>query len=757
STDEELESRLYNVLGSFNAAVALITDPVERAQLLALNLRGGMRAKSSSALSTAVALLRQAKALLAPDAWKTQPEQTLQLYVELAEAEYLAGNFAQAEQLYPEGLAGTNDAIARVTLCLVQVDQYHLQGRFADSMPVLFFALDQLGDAFPTTDEGAAGLFPAEFVATERELAGRSTGDLLCAQEMQQPATLLAMRVHLGVSYAAYQIGAFNAFALNATRMVQATLRDGQCDLTPVAYVAYMTAMSAMKRPYTACYQMGKLALTLAEQRENKYFRLTVYQYFSAFYQHWVEPLQATLPYLDRGVEYGQAGINLLAAGYCVLLRAVNRFVHGATLDGLHLECERGMKFLQQSHQVRTEAMLQYGVLLPLQALRGQTLSPKSFDTAATGATAFFDGDYSTPSIPLALHHAAMLRHAYLLDDAEQWRASAAQLAMVAQCLPDSPSLVEASFYAALGLLKPEFPQAGSREADLAQAQAHLDRFRTWAEGCPWNFRHKSLLIEAELARVRNDDDSAMDLYAQSIDAAAEAGFPACEALANELYARYWQARGQKQLSSNFVRDAYYHYRRWGAEVKCRQLEAAWPGVSFKLLERPHTDVGQSRSHRSVSEHTGALDLHSLLKTTQFLAKEIQLESLLPKMLDVLLENAGAEHGAIILVDEDRLIVEAAGGMTDGRRFDCQLISRPLLELCAGDRPALPTSVIEYVQLTRATLLLNNPAGDARFGQDAYLRQRQPKSVLCLPVHTQGKLVALVYLENNLMENAFTS
>jgi diguanylate cyclase (GGDEF)-like protein len=126
-------------------------------------------------------------------------------------------------------------------------------------------------------------------------------------------------------------------------------------------------------------------------------------------------------------------------------------------------------------------------------------------------------------------------------------------------------------------------------------------------------------------------------------------------------------------------------------------------------------------------------------------------------MLDVLLENAGAEHGAIILLDEDRLIVEAAGGLTDGRRFDCQLISRPLLDLCAGDRPALPTAVIEYVQLTRATLLLNNPAADARFGQDAYLRQRQPKSVLCLPVHTQGKLVALVYLENNLMENAFTS
>jgi diguanylate cyclase (GGDEF)-like protein len=440
-----------------------------------------------------------------------------------------------------------------------------------------------------------------------------------------------------------------------------------------------------------------------------------------------------------------------------VLLRAVNKFVQGAALDGLHLECERGLKILEQSHQPRTAAMLHYGVLLPLQALRGQTIAPGSFDTATDSASAYFAGDYTTPSIPLALYHAAKVRHAYLLGDAEQWRASAAQRAMVSACLPDSPSWVEASFYLALGLLRTEFNEPSGAASQRAQAESLLMDFQTWAHDGPWNFRHKALLVEAELERVRGHEDAAMDLYAKAIDAAAEAGFPGCEALANELYARFWLERGQKQLSSNFVRDAYYHYRRWGAEVKCRQLEADWPGVSFKVLERPRTDVGQSRSHRSVSEHTDALDLHSLLKTTQFLAKEIQLESLLPKMLDVLLENAGAEHGAILLDDEGRLIVEVAGGLSDGRRFDCQLVSRPLEDLASGDRPALPTALIEYVQLTRTTLLLNDPPPQPRFGNNPNLQQRQPKSVLCLPVHTQGKLVALVYLENNLMEHAFTS
>ena len=759
SSETELEERLFNILHALNSAAALITDAGERARLIALNLRGGSRAKSASALANAVTLLRQAKALLEADAWQRDPEQTLLLFSELAEAEYLAGNFAEAEALYPEGIAAAPGEIAKVTLCLVQVDQYNLTGRFADSMPVLRVALKLLDRPFPASEDAAAVLFPAEFAGTEELLAQRSQAELLAAPEMQRPEVLLAMRVHLGISYAAYQIGAFNTFVLNATRMVQATLLHGQCDLTQVAFVAYMTAMSVMKRPYTDSYQLGKLALTLAEKRENKYFRLTVYQYFSAFYQHWGEPLQDTLPFLDKGVEFGQSGINPLAAGYCVLLGAVNRFAYGAVLDTLHQECERRLKFLQQSHQTSTEAMLVYGVILPLQALRGQTLGDHSFDTAKTSSTAFFRGDYATPSIPLALHVSAMARHAYLLDDARQWRLCTDSLAVVGMCLPDSPSLVEATFYTALGLLKPAFHDVAGQIGNVAATEHHLARFREWATGCAANFRHKALLIHAELARVRNDDAIAMDLYAQAIDAAAVAGFTVIEALANELYASFWLSRKQKQLSSNFIRDAWYHYRRWGAEIKCRQLEAQWPEVSFRALERQHSGSAQlqPQSYRSISEHTGPLDLHSLLKTMQLLAKEIHLDSLLPKMLEALLENAGAEHGAIILMDDDRLIVEAAGGLTDNRRFDCHLISQPLAELCAGDRPTLPTAIIEYVRLTHSTLLLNNPSADTRFAQNDYVQQRQPKSVLCMPVHTQGKLVALVYLENSLMESAFTS
>jgi diguanylate cyclase (GGDEF)-like protein len=759
SRDSELDERLFVILDSLNAGLALITDAAERAQLLRLNLRGGRRAKASSAFAVAIELLGKGITLLPPDAWHDSPEETLALHRELAEALYLAGDFDAAEALLTQAFATAPSVVAKVTLCLVRVDQYHIQGRFADSFPVLRRALALLGQDFPETEEEAGARFPVEFEETERLLAQRSNEELLAQAPMLEAEHLLAMQAYFALSYSTYQTGRFGGFVLDACRMVQTTLRHGQGDLSCVGYVAYVTAMSAMRRPYPACYAMGKLALTLAEQRTSQYFRLTVYQYFSPFYQHWCEPLANTLANLEKGLEFGLSGINPLSAGFCALLRSVTRFLMGTPLAELVVECEQGLAYLRRSHQPSIETMLRFGVLQGALALLGKTPDARRFDTPECSPTAYFQQAGEAPSIALAFYSAAMIRHAYLLDDREQWLLNSQRLGMIGMFLPDSPTMVEASFFSALGLLKPGFVDAAGQAAALAEAQALLDRFNLWAEYCPPNFRHKALLISAEMARVGGDERVAMDLYAQAIDAATQSGFAHDEALCNELYALFWETQVQKQLSSNFIREAYFHYRRWGAAAKCRQIEARWPHIPFRTIELRYSSLDQASSYRQGSEQAGFLDLQSLLKASQLLAQEIHLEALLQRMLGVLLENAGAEFGAIVVVDEenDELVVEVLGRLSGGRLIDCSRVGRRLADTRKDTHPPLPSGLIEYVQLARSALVVNDPAGDERFGQSRYLDERRPRSVMCLPVVSQGKLVAVVYLENNLMENAFTN
>ena len=759
SSSDDLDERLFIILDSLNAGIGLIDDPAERAQLLRLNLRGGERAKASSAFAVAVELLGKGIALLPPDAWLACPSETLALYRELAEAQYLAGDFESAEALLTQAIGAAPSAIAKVRLCLVRVDQFHIQGRFGDSFPVLRDALALLGQDFPETEEEAKTRFPDEFAETERLLAQRSNEQLLAQAPMLQAEHLLAMQAYFALSYSTYQSGRFGGFVLDACRMVQTTLRHGQGDLGCVGYVAYVTAMSAMRRPYPDCYAMGKLALTLAEQRSNQYFRLTVYQYFSPFYQHWCEPLANTLPNLEKGLEFGLSGINPLSAGFCALLRSVTRFLMGTPLAELVVECEQGLAYLKRSHQPSIEAMLRFGVLQGALALLDKVPDVRFFDTPECDVGGYFAQAGETPSIVLAFYSAAMMRHAYLLDDREQWRACAARLGMIGMFLPDSPTMVEATLFSALGLLKPGFVDADGQQAALADAEKQLDRFNTWAEHCPANFRHKALLISAELARARGDERAAMELYAQAIDAATQSGFAHHEALCNELYALFWEAQAQKQLSSNFIREAYFHYRRWGAAAKCRQIEARWPHIPFRSIELRYSSLDQASSYRQGSEQAGFLDLQSLLKASQLLAQEIHLEALLQRMLGVLLENAGAEFGAIVVVDEesDELVVEVLGRLSGGRLIDCSRIGRRLADTRKDEHPPLPSGLIEYVQLARSALVVNDPAGDERFGQSRYLDERRPRSVMCLPVVSQGRLVAVVYLENNLTENAFTN
>lgn len=754
TAEEDLDARLFAILEQLNPVVDLIDSAGERERLLQLNLRGGLRAKAASAHAAAVGLMRQAKALLPDDAWQTQPARTLQIHKELAEAEYLAGHFDRAEQLYPEGIAAAADVPGKVSLCLVQADQYAIQGRFEDALGVLLLALKLLGREFPASEEEAGALFPGEFERTEQMLAQHSHAELLQAAEAAAPEVVLEMRIYFALSYSTYQTGRRASFVLNACRLVQATLSHGQSDLSCIGYVAYVTAMSAMRRPYPQCYAMGKLALRLAEQRDNKYFRLTVYQYFSAFYQHWMEPLTNSFAFLEKGIELGHTGINPLSAGFAALLNAVNKLVQGLPLDELELECEAGLKFLIQSRQPKTEAMLRHGVLQPVLALRGKTVHPLSFDTDECSTEAFFDGDFDTPSIPLALYAAAMIRHAYLFNDATLWRQSSPKLAMIGQALPDGPCWVDACFYNALGLLR---FGCESQAASLEAARTELARFADWAENCSGDFQHRHLLLAAELARVEAYERQAMDLYARAIDAAKAAEYPAAEALANELYALFWRAQKQPQLATNFVREAHFHYQRWGAVSKCSALEQAWPQIQFRASRRGFGGSMRTATLRNISEQVGLLDLHSLLKASQLLAKEIHLDSLLEKMLEVLLENAGADRAAIVLEEEDRLIVEAVGGLDSGRRIVCQRVDRRLQDYSDETGPLLPRGLIEQVRLARATLVLDNPQDDARFSSSVYLRQRRPKSVMCVPVVSQGRLSAVLYLENNQLEGAFTA
>ena len=297
-------------------------------------------------------------------------------------------------------------------------------------------------------------------------------------------------------------------------------------------------------------------------------------------------------------------------------------------------------------------------------------------------------------------------------------------------------------------------------EADAAtqasywqQLQEQQQVLQTWSETCPETFLHKYQLISAEMARLNGDRFQAVELYDSAIAGAKENNFIQEEALANELAAKFYRHWDKEIIAASYMQQAYYCYARWGALAKIDHLQQTYSQLLTPIRQqseiRPNASNLQTftQSLDSNTFNTSVLDLTSAIKASQALSQEIELDALLSKMMHIVLENAGADKGVLILDNSGTWEVVA---QCDNN--NCYIFTTPL-----DQTDTLPSTIINTVKRTQQPLLINNIKQDKTFTSDPYLLQKQPKSLFCTSILNQGELLGILYLENNLTTEAFTS
>ncbi|HMN30513.1 MAG TPA: histidine kinase, partial [Caldilineaceae bacterium] len=293
-----------------------------------------------------------------------------------------------------------------------------------------------------------------------------------------------------------------------------------------------------------------------------------------------------------------------------------------------------------------------------------------------------------------------------------------------------------------------------SRKTILKQVQGHQKKLQRWAKDAPMNFLHKAHLVAAERARVLDDHREARALYDQAIALAHQHEYWQDEALAHELAARFYAARQESGLARYYLHNAYGLYQRWGASAKVKALEAAYP------QEFPAEPATARRSTTTQSQTSSLLDLSSLLKASQAISSTIVLDALLARLMKIVVENAGAEKGYLLLPQGSAWMVAAEGRIDGGEAsvepFPAAGAEAGPTTTDAGRATPLPNALVNYVARTHEAVVLNDAVHAGAFRQDPYIVAYQPKSVLCMPLLHQRQLTGLFYLENNLATNAFT-
>ncbi|MGF6508815.1 PAS domain S-box-containing protein [Paraburkholderia sp. 32] len=731
------DEAIFEIVGQLNRGAELITAQEEREQLAGLNLIAGQRAKGSTAYASALTYLIIGAELLNDDCWERRHELIFALELNRDECEFLTSQLSVAE----ERLAGLSKrattTVEQATVACLQMDVYTTLDQSARAVAVCLDYLRHVGiewSPHPQDDE-----VRREYERIWSRLGSRTIEELIGGPLMENPASLATVDV-LTKLWTPALFTDENLACLTICKAVSLSLERGHCDASCVPYALLARIAGPRFGDYEAGFRFGQLGYELVERHGR--FEARTYLAFSIFVVRWKKHVRACPDLLRRAFEAANRIGDLTYGAYACNNLNSDLLFAGEPLPEVQGEAEHGLAFAGKARFGLVIDIITAQLAL-IRMLRGLTLKFGCFDDGQLNELRTEDHLSSNPALAIAAcwYWIRKLQARCIAGD----YAAALDAASKAQrLLWTSVSFSEEAEYHFYGALTHaascDCEPAGERPQHLEALRAHHRQLQVWAKNCPENFENRAALVGAEIARLEGRGLDAELLYEKAIRSAQANGFVHNEALANELASRFYAARGLEKIARLYRQDARYGYQRWGAEGKVRQLDEKYPHLG--------TEASAPSGTGTIGTPVDRLDLATVIKVSQAVSGEIVLEKLIDTLMRTAIEQAGAERGLLILprCGEQHIAAEAT------TRVDSTHV-----ELC--DVPVstavLPESVLYHVLRTRESLVLDDAALEPSFAGDPYIGQRRARSVLCLPLMNQARLIGALYLENNLTTRVF--
>ncbi|MBE9206323.1 AAA family ATPase [Nostoc sp. LEGE 06077] len=755
-SEQEQEEKLFDIVGHLNQGLALITQKSDRQTLAQLNLKAGAKAKTATAYAAATAYLQTAIALLESDCWQTQYELTLNLYVAAAEACYLHGDFDNMEQFAAFVLQQAKTILDKVKIYEIQIAAQTSRSQMLAAIAVGREALWQLGVEFPTElDEIQIGKALEEL---NQQLSGREIAELIDLPLMSEPTAQAAMQL-LGMLFAPVFLGNPGLLPLLGATMVRLSLEFGNAPASTVGYVTQGVVLCAFLGEVETGYEFGKLSLSLLEKLNAQSWKCCTLTLFGCFIQHRRQAPLPTFATLKEAYRTGLETGDFLYAGYSIVIYAFTSLFTGVDLEKLMLEFPAYRHVLAQVKQDSAHIYLDM-MQQTIEQLKEKVSQPDRLIGTVYDETTMLpkhQQDNDLTGIAFVYIYKLLLAYSYgNYSTALDYITQAKPYLMALSGLVHVPIF---HFYAALTHLALVSTEPG---VILDEIETHQKTLYQWAQSAPMNHLHKWHLVEAEKCRVFGKKLAAIEHYDHAISLAKDHHFLNEEALANELAAKFYLSWGKPKIAQIYMIEAYYCYVRWGAKGKIIDLETRYPLLLVAILHKQQVSVSLKPTETIISTSfetvdsssftpvnlSKSLDLAGIFQVSQSLSSEIELEKLLSILLEVILKNAGADKCALLMPKGNSWFIEAL----------CQL-EQPTIVLRSlpfEDHKTVPVRLINQVKNTLSLAVIENAATEASLVADPYILQYSPKSLLCAPILTQGKLIGILYLENNLTVGAFT-
>ncbi len=747
------EARIFELVHHLNLARSKLEDQQEADELARLNWLAGRRARESSAFKSAYQYLRTGIELLGPEGFHRHYQLALSLHEGAAEMACVCGQFDQLKEL-----AAIVNAQAKTVLETVNVEEVKLiaeimQNNTRAGASVGIAMLRRLGLRIPENPSILHVIWTIFRVIWA--MRGRTTADLLAQEEMTDPTYIATMRILSRLLTSTF-FSSPHLLLTTVTSSALLSIKHGSHGASGPAYAAYGALLCDVLGNVPKGHPFGDLAIRLIAKLGDTRYKSQTYFMTSTFLMHWAAPLRETLPLQLEGYQSGLESGEYEMAAYCLAKYCIHLFFHGIDLELVNAECARYEKPLRElNHDIGT------GMLLPFWQgalnFRGDSPEPwvlKGEKADESALLPLYERVHNHTLMVCNLFPAGMLCLYFGKYDEAISRFD--KILKISDSIYGLFGATRVHFYSVLSRLA-----AWERLSRLSRVRQwriiipSLHRMRRYARNAPENHLHLFYLVQAELCRIRKRFAKAIHLYRLAAETAQKNGFLHERALALERLARYLFAQDLPLLADPMLEEATAAYLHWGALAKVRKLEEEYSQLRSTQRSKPtHTS---SRLKLGVPNLTptslgGAqVDVISVAKASQSISEELVLSKLLKRLLQILVQNTGAESGYLALKDKQgKLYLESHTSIIAGAE---ESFAPALVENC----PTIPQGVIRYVERSQEVVALGDAANEGSFVQDPCIQRLRPKSILCMPVCRAGEMKAVLYLENASTSDVFSS
>jgi PAS domain S-box-containing protein len=738
-TADELAVHLFDVANQFNRAAIRLLDRDEKVQVAAINLRAGRKAKASAAYASASVYLAAGMAVLDEAEWDSEYDLMFGLRLECAECAFPSGQFDTGKKLIGELLQRGTSKVDQAAAYHLKVLLHTVQSEYPEAVASALVCLRLFGIDIPA--QPGPEQVQAEYETVWQILDGSPIEGLIDLPLMTDPELLAAMQVLSTLLGPAYFTDSHLCCWL-VCRMVNISRRHGTCGASAHGYAYLGCLLGPVFHRYDDGYRFVKLACDLVEKQGFIAYQAKSY-HSMGIAAVWTQPPTTAIDFNRAAFRTATETGDLTSACYSLDRSITILLLRNDPLDAVWREAENSLDFVRKAgfRDVADRIICQQRLIATMQGRTTtfSTFSDAQFDAAAFEARLTPDRN----AMMVCCYWIAKLKALFISGDYARALAAAEKAKPLLRALDVHIQLLDYHYYGALTVaVLYEDGSADEQSGWRDVLAAHAERLREWADTYPPTFADKYTLAAAEIARLEGRDPDAMRLYERAIQSARNSAFAQNEGLAYEVAARFYGTRGFETIAHAYLRNARDCYLRWGALGKVRHLEQLHPEILEGGSPWPPAAM--------VATPVGQLDIRAVVKASQAVSGEIELDRLIKTLMTIALEHAGAERALLVLLRGEALQIEAEA-RTDDKKIEVMLRQAPVTTA------ALPEAVLHTVIRTQHSVILDDAAATQNpFAADAYIRQTNARSVLCLPLVEQAKLIGALYLENNLASHVFT-